>query len=112
MPLEPLTPVRLPTIASFWYGSDLTWVERLCIQSFLDRGHRFVLYLAHEVSGIPDDLEQRAASEVLWPAPFDIADNDRLRVAVFSDLFAPATHEQDFSYLGGSGCLLRRGIRF
>lgn len=77
----------LPTVASFWFGSDLTWLELLCIRSYLDCGHRFVLYTAHPVSGVPDKVDLRPASEVLWPAPFDLANNDRRRVAVFSDLF-------------------------
>ncbi|WP_170400631.1 hypothetical protein [Ruegeria arenilitoris] len=77
----------LPTIASFWFGSDLSWLEVLCIQSYLDRGHRFVLYTAHKVDGIPAGAEQRSAHEILWPAPFEMSSDDRLRVAVFSDLF-------------------------
>lgn len=77
----------LPIIASFWYGSDLSWIETLCIQSYLDRGHRFVLYTTTELSGVPTGAEVRSAAEILWPAPFDISDNDRLRVAVFSDIF-------------------------
>ncbi|WP_435705155.1 hypothetical protein [Yoonia sp.] len=74
-------------IASFWYGSDLSWLEALCITSYLDHGHRFVLYTAHDVAGIPEGVEQRDAADVLWPPSFDLSDNDRLRVAVFSDIF-------------------------
>lgn len=77
----------LPTIASFWYGSDLSWLEALCIRSYLDNGHRFVLYTAHPVAGVPDGVDLRPATDILWPAPFDISDNDRRRVAVFSDIF-------------------------
>ncbi|MEX0279136.1 MAG: hypothetical protein AB3N19_16565 [Ruegeria sp.] len=77
----------LPTVASFWYGSDLSWLEELCIQSFLDRGHRFVLYTAHPVNRVPSAVVVRSASEILWPAPFDLKGNNRQRVAVFSDLF-------------------------
>ena len=77
----------LPVIASFWYGSDLSWLEALCIKSFLDRGHRFVLYTADPIAGVPEGTELRPAADILWPPPFDISDNDRLRVAVFSDIF-------------------------
>ncbi|WP_171178806.1 hypothetical protein [Ruegeria sp. HKCCD8929] len=77
----------LPVAASFWYGSDLSWLEAVCIKSYLDRGHRFVLYTAEEISGVPDGAEIRPASEIFWPPPFPISDNDRLRVAVFSDIF-------------------------
>lgn len=77
----------LPTIAGFWHGSDLSWLETLCIKSYLDRGHRFVLYTTENLSGVPAGTEQRSAVDILWPPPFDISDNDRHRVAVFSDLF-------------------------
>ena len=77
----------LPTISSFWFGSDLSWLEALCIQSYLDNGHPFVLYTPHDVLGVPQRAEVRPASEVLWPAPFDIEPADRLKVAVFSDVF-------------------------
>ena len=82
-----MPPSDLPVIGSFWYGSDLTWVETLCITSFLERGHRFVLYTAHPIRGVPKGAEIRPASDILWPPRFDISDNDRLRVAVFSDIF-------------------------
>ncbi|WP_299659205.1 hypothetical protein [uncultured Ruegeria sp.] len=77
----------LPTIAGFWYGSDLSWLETLCIQSYLDNGHDFVLYTTEPISGVPVGADIRPASDILWPAPFDLLNNDRLRVAVFSDIF-------------------------
>ena len=77
----------LPTIGSFWFGSDLTWLEQLCIQSFLDRGHRFVLYTDGTVGGAPTGVELADVQDILWPAPFDISDGDRHRVAVFADIF-------------------------
>lgn len=77
----------LPIIASFWFGSNLSWLEALCIKSYLDHGHRFVLYSLAPLAGVPEGTELRDAREILWPPPFDISDNDRHRVAVFSDIF-------------------------
>ncbi|NOD75727.1 MULTISPECIES: hypothetical protein [unclassified Ruegeria] len=77
----------LPTIASFWFGSDLTWLEQICIRSFLDQGHAFVLYLPHETQGIPAGVQTRPASDVFWPPPFPLQPGDRQGVAVFSDIF-------------------------
>lgn len=79
-----LTP--LPPVASLWIGSDLSWLEVLCIQSFLDRGHTFTLYTLDDIAGVPPGVALRPASEVAIP-PFDVMDNDRHRVAVFSDIF-------------------------
>lgn len=47
----------LPVIASFWYGSDLSWLEAVCIKSYLDRGHQFVLYTAGTLTGIPEGTD-------------------------------------------------------
>ncbi len=77
----------LPHIASFWFGSDLSWLEALCIQSYLDHGHSFTLYAAHDIANIPPGVDLRHASEILWPAPFKLRPEDRLGVAVFSDIF-------------------------
>ncbi|MBB5516703.1 hypothetical protein FHS89_002743 [Rubricella aquisinus] len=78
---------KLPTIAGLWVGSDLTWLEQLCLQSFLDHGHPVILYTLGPVGGIPGGVIQRPAEDVYGPPPFDISDNDRQRVAVYSDLF-------------------------
>ncbi len=77
----------LPQIASFWFGSDLSWLEALCIQSYLDHGHSFTLYAAHDIAHVPNGVDLRHASEILWPAPFELRPEDRLGVAVFSDIF-------------------------
>lgn len=77
----------LPKIASLWVGSDLSWLEILCIQSFLDNGHAFTLYTVEAIKGVPKGAQLRPASDVYHPPPFDIADNDRHRVAVYSDIF-------------------------
>ena len=38
----------LPPICSFWHG-ELTWLERMCIASFVEKGHRFALYTYDDV---------------------------------------------------------------
>ncbi|MGI9370084.1 MAG: hypothetical protein ACR2O2_14725 [Ruegeria sp.] len=78
---------NLPSVAGFWYGSDLSWLETLCIQSFLDHGHHFVLYLPQMIKGVPEGAEVRSASEIFWPPPFSLEEKERHKVAVFSDLF-------------------------
>ena len=77
----------LPVIAGLWVGSDLSWVEQVCIKSYLDNGHTFVLYLVDDILGIPNGVDVRRADEIFYPPPFNIKDNDRLRVAVYSDIF-------------------------
>lgn len=40
-------------IQSLWIGGDLSKVERLCIQSFIDHGHDFHLYAYEEIRNVP-----------------------------------------------------------
>jgi len=40
----------LPPVSSFWTGSDLSFVEVLVAQSYLDAGHSFTLYTLDEVT--------------------------------------------------------------
>lgn len=78
---------KLPMIAGLWVGSDLSWLEQVVIQSYLDRGHPFTLYTVGDIGGVPSGVDVRNADEIYGPPPFDISDNDRLRVAVYSDIF-------------------------
>lgn len=77
---------KLPSISSLWVGSDLSWLEQVCIQSYIDNGHHFILYVIGEIKNIPTSVEIRQASEIYAPT-FNISDNDRLRVAAYSDIF-------------------------
>lgn len=40
-------------IQSLWIGGNLSKVERLCIQSFLDYGHEFHLYAYEKIGNVP-----------------------------------------------------------
>lgn len=57
--------MALPTIASLWVGPELSWLEQLCLQSFLDNGHDFVLYSYDEVAGVPDGVRIADANDIL-----------------------------------------------
>lgn len=56
--------MTLPPIISFWHGS-LSWLEVLCITSFVRRGHRVLVYSYDAMEGLPDGAEWRDAAEVL-----------------------------------------------
>ncbi|MBK5934202.1 hypothetical protein C8N32_10272 [Rhodovulum imhoffii] len=78
--------MTLPVIGGLWVGPRLSWVEQLCLRSFVDRGHRVVLHVPAPVGGVPEGVETRPAAEICAP-PFDISDGDRHRVALYSDIF-------------------------
>ncbi len=76
----------LKTIASFWIGDPLSYVEHLVIRSFLDAGHPFVLYTLDDIGPVPDGVELRDAREIYAPA-FDLGPGLRHNNAVYSDIF-------------------------
>ncbi len=57
--------MNLPIIQSLWIGESLSKVERLCVQSFLDNGHEFRLYVYDEVQNIPDGCVIKDANDIL-----------------------------------------------
>jgi hypothetical protein len=41
-------------LGSLWIGGELSWIEQLCIRSFLDHGHEVTLYTYQGVSNAPE----------------------------------------------------------
>ncbi len=57
--------MKLPIIQSLWIGNSLSKLEQLCIQSFLDNGHEFHLYVYGEVKNIPSGAIVKHAADIL-----------------------------------------------
>ncbi len=57
--------MALPTIGTLWIGGELSWLEQLCLQSFLDHGHDVVLYSYDAVQGVPDGVRHADANDIL-----------------------------------------------
>ena len=55
----------LPELHSLWIGPRLTWLERLCLVSWLAHGHRAVLWTYEPVENLPPGVERRDAREIL-----------------------------------------------
>jgi hypothetical protein len=76
---------KLPTIVSFWHG-PLTWLERLCITSFVRQGHPFHLYTYEEVADLPKGAK-RMDAETIIPRDQMFFYKGKHTPAVFADLF-------------------------
>lgn len=74
-----------PTICSFWHG-QLSWLEQLCIASFVRNGHRFHLYAYEPMHSLPDGAEWRDAAAIV-PREEIVFYKGVGTVAVFSDYF-------------------------
>ena len=47
----------LPELHSLWIGPRLTWLEQLCLVSWLAHGHRAVLWTYEPVENLPPGVE-------------------------------------------------------
>ncbi len=53
-------------VQSLWIGKTLSMIEYLCIKSFIDNGHQFLLYsYDKDISGYPEGTIVKDASEII-----------------------------------------------
>jgi hypothetical protein len=79
--------MTLATIAMFWDGPPLGFIERLCVQSFVDAGHPVVMFSYGGVEGLPEGVEVAPASDIL-PNPATMIRHERSgSPAPYSDKF-------------------------
>lgn len=81
-------------IGMLWVEGPLSFMEQLCIVSFLDVGQHVRLYTYNEVTNVPDGVELRDARDILPTEDF-IAHNRTGSVALHSDVFRYRMLEQD-----------------
>ena len=82
----------LPPICSFWHG-ELSFLERVCIASFIERGHDFVLYAYGDVKGLPKGARLVDAADIVPESGMFFYKGNR-SAAVFADYFRLRLMEQ------------------
>ncbi|MBB5516673.1 hypothetical protein FHS89_002713 [Rubricella aquisinus] len=80
--------MALSTIGMLWMDGPFSFLEQLCAQSFLDQGHKVVLYTYGIVPNAPEGLEIRDATEIL----------PRDRIFTHKASGSPALHSDLFRY--------------
>ncbi len=73
-------------IAALWIGGDLSYLEQLCLQSFLDVGHHVRLYSYEPVGNAPAGVEHADANTILGQSGF-LRHARTASPALHSDLF-------------------------
>ena len=73
-------------VQSLWIGPRLSAMERTCIGSFLQNGHRFHLYVYDEPLGVPRGTDLRDAAQIL-PAASIWVYRDQRTCSGFSNFF-------------------------
>jgi hypothetical protein len=71
---------------SLWIGTHLTWLEKLCLTSWLGHDHRVVLWTYGAVEQIPNGVDLRDAREIL-PHDAIIRHRESGSVALFANRF-------------------------
>lgn len=77
---------QLPDLHTLWVGPRLSWLERLCIASWLAHGHRVTLWAYRPVAGVPRGVELRDAEEIL-PQRAITLHRETGSVTLFADRF-------------------------
>lgn len=73
-------------VAALWIGGSLSFLEQLCLKSFVDAGQHIRLYTYEGVTNAPEGVELADAAEILPPA--DVLRHSRTgSPALHSDLF-------------------------
>jgi len=87
MPQTPTATTARPVrLGSLWIGGNLSWLEQLCIKSFLDHGHEFTLFTYEGVSNAPAGTVVADANEMFPKAEF-IVHKASGSTALHSDVF-------------------------
>lgn len=87
-------------VNSFWHGGSLTWIERACMRSFLDKGTRFRLFTYDKLGGVPDGVEVEDAATIMPKSEIityqgDDLPNAKGTPALFANLFRYELLRQD-----------------
>lgn len=81
-------------IGALWMEGRLSFLEQLCLKSFVDAGHHVVLYHYGPLLGVPDGIELRDANMVLPRTNF-LKHERTGSPALHSDLFRYKMLEQN-----------------
>jgi hypothetical protein len=77
---------NVPVVSSLWIGPKLSFLENLCLKSFVDAGHPTKLYVDDPVENIPDGVIVADANDILPSSEF-IVNAKTGKVGPHSDKF-------------------------
>ncbi|QYK42989.1 MAG: hypothetical protein KF887_07800 [Paracoccaceae bacterium] len=77
---------RVREVGTLWIGGALSWLERLCLKSFVDQGQRITLFSYHDIPNVPEGVIRRDGREVLDTDNF-LKYEKKDSFALFADLF-------------------------
>ncbi|MFN7224245.1 MAG: hypothetical protein ACK4MS_09520 [Paracoccaceae bacterium] len=77
---------RVREVGTLWIGGSLSWMEQLCLKSFVDRGQKITLFSYEPIPNVPAGVIRRDGREVLDTDNF-LKYEKKDSYALFADLF-------------------------
>lgn len=77
---------RIREVGTLWIGGALSWMEQLCLKSFVDAGQKITLFHYEDIPNVPKGVICRDGREIIDTDDF-IKYERKNSYALFSDLF-------------------------
>ncbi|MBT9245195.1 hypothetical protein KM031_00660 [Gemmobacter fulvus] len=77
---------RQREVGTLWIGGSLSWMEQLCLKSFVDQGQKITLFSYEEIPNVPEGVIRRDGREILDTDNF-LKYEKKDSFALFADLF-------------------------
>ncbi len=77
---------RAREVGTLWIGGPLSWLEQLCLKSFVDQGQRITLFSYDDIPNVPAGVIRADGRSVLDTADF-LKYEKKDSFALFADLF-------------------------
>ncbi len=73
-------------VGTLWIGGPLSWMEQLCLKSFVDQGQKITLFSFEDIPNVPSGVIRRDGREIIDTDDF-IKYEQKNSYALFADLF-------------------------
>lgn len=77
---------RVREVGTLWIGGALSWMEQLCLKSFVDAGQKITLFSYEDIPNVPEGVIRRDGREILDTDNF-LKYEKKNSFALFADLF-------------------------
>ena len=77
---------RTREVGTLWIGGPLSWMEQLCLKSFVDKGQKITLFSYEDIPNVPDGVIRRDGREIIDTDDF-IKYEQKNSYALFADWF-------------------------
>ncbi len=77
---------RTREVGTLWIGGPLSWLEQLCLKSFVDKGQKITLFSYEDIPNVPDGVIRRDGREIIDTDDF-IKYEQKNSFALFADWF-------------------------